>query len=1014
MEEKTDLELWADDLKAIYDDLRKRLDLHAWSQLLSSDICQALDTRFLAEETLLEFFKTNYHVPHDVMVYLNDQFGFTEHMDDLREKFPPEFLEYAIAARIRNEENFPLALFTPGIDGKAADIYEITYRKVYNTNPDEAAPLIERLENSSEKHPYGEALLLKLRIGKGDLSAVEGLEKLCEQYPEDNHLAADLMMGYEKNGRMDLVEKLADECLQRNPDLMIARRYKADAAAARGDYREAVDIIQCMMQELTGEQKSYYELDAQRREWNDAMMEQMKERLAADPSDFQSLYDLMWCFIQNDRTDEAQELIGDLPFEKPDPFSYYNVKSVLASEAKHPEEALEFTRQLLVAVDRLKPDGTKKTEDRIGRRSEVIGRISNLLFELGQKEEALEMAEQTIQGEDSDLPSLFNVLSMQMEAKNYERASEIAEIIIKRENGNSGAYYLKALANFKMLRDNVAFDAVNSAIDMDGSSLPFYILKLRILVRNHAYDAANELIDFLVQNGITDDPTVDYCRIYMFANPDESEQAQTQEDFDKILALAASLDERLNSGEYDKSDWISHFYYLYSVIMADRQDFDKSYPVEPLIEILDKGLSKDPDYYSCLSYKAWLLKKDGKTDEALQLYKRLEQVPNHNVSVEENLGSIYYGMLQEHAEDDLRYYSFLIEKNPENPDWYFYAGMCHFRMENPKEAAECFALEQQYGPDDIDGYYRMAYALLKLNRLEEAVEMGKKTVELAKKRVDEKNTVRFWNPLILAYRRMKDADGAIAAINDCAEQNPDWDSRERTFKVLLQMGRLEEARKLVEKWRHNHKRGEHNGWTNAHTDLLMLERKPMKLNYFTTDYQQYIDRRKKYNADMMVAAMQGKPKRYLSWEELYYGGKVKEGTASTYDKAGYAWALFVGGKLERAQELAAEALQEEDEDIKKATGMVLIHKARRIRLLAILGFEIEAREAIAETRTCPLCETCEYCSCKDVDLYYAQMEFILGNYDKAMEMAVEFEKKWPDEADFIELQYLINAKGKKK
>ena len=1013
-EEKTEIELWTDRLSALYFDLQKRLDVNAWKELLSADICQALDTRAQVEEALLVFFEDNFRIPHKVMVFLNEQFGFTEHMDELREKFPPEFLEFVIEARLRYDDNFPYEYFTPGIDGKAADIYEMTYRKVYNTPHEEAKPLRETLENSSEKHPYGQALLCKMRLNDDDLSAVDELESLQKAYPLDDHLAVDLMIGYEKQEKFDLIEELANKVVERNPQHLAAKRFQAISVAARGDYKKAVDIVQHIMGDVTGEQKSYVELDGLRRKWNDAMMEQLREKLKENPDDTGSLYDLLWCLIQNDRSDEAQELGEKLPPEEPDPFGYYNVKSVLASDAGKKEEALEYTKKLLAAVDNLVPDGTTKTEERIGRRTEVIGRISNLLFELGRKEEALEMSEQSTDLYKADLGSVFNLLSLNLQAKNYERSAEIADIILSREPGNSGAFYLKALSNFKMGRDNIAFEAVNDALDQDGSSLPFYLLKLRILVRNHANEGAEELIKFLEDNGITEDITVDYCKAVMFLDSESEDKKKTKEEYDAILELASKLDKTLNDDKEDieTPDWAGHFYYVYSLIAADRQDFDNEYPVEPLIEILDKGLAKEPGYYSCLSYKAWLLKKSGKKEEAMAIYRDLEKIPGHNISVEGNMAGILYDDLRNNAAEALHYYKMLIENDENSPDNYFYAGMCCFRMEQPEEARKFFELEQKYGPDDIDGYFRMAYTMLKLNRLEEAVENGKKTVEMAKTR--EGDTVRFWNPLILAYRRLGMYGEAIAAINECAEHNSEWDPRQKLFNIYMQAGMFDKAHEHVGKWRRKlEKNKDASGWTTAKTRLLMAEDSLGKLAFHVADFSQFIESGDQRNANELVAAGKGKLKRYMQIGETYYNKKAAQNDVSPYEKSAYAWCLFVGGEVDKARNIAAEALQEEDEELKKATGMSLIHKARRIRLLAIMGFEEEMRKAIEEAYHTPLCETCEYCCCRDIDIYICQSEFILGNYDKALELAAEYLKKWPDEADFREIQYIIKAKGKK-
>ena len=51
-------------------------------------------------------------------------------------------------------------------------------------------------------------------------------------------------------------------------------------------------------------------------------------------------------------------------------------------------------------------------------------------------------------------------------------------------------------------------------------------------------------------------------------------------------------------------------------------------------------------------------------------------------------------------------------------------------------------------------------------------------------------------------------------------------------------------------------------------------------------------------------------------------------------------------------------------------------------MLAILGNVEEAKAELARTRALPLCDFCEYGSCKDADIYEAQIEEILGNAER--------------------------------
>jgi tetratricopeptide (TPR) repeat protein len=90
-----------------------------------------------------------------------------------------------------------------------------------------------------------------------------------------------------------------------------------------------------------------------------------------------------------------------------------------------------------------------------------------------------------------------------------------------------------------------------------------------------------------------------------------------------------------------------------------------------------------------------------------------------------------------------------------------------------------------------------------------------------------------------------------------------------------------------------------------------------------------------------------------------------------------------------------------------------LYRGRRSLMLAILGDAQEAKAELAQTRALPLCEFCEYGSCKDADIYEAQIEEILGNYDKAQDLYAAGNTKWPDDLDFISGQLRLKKKGRK-
>ena len=79
--------------------------------------------------------------------------------------------------------------------------------------------------------------------------------------------------------------------------------------------------------------------------------------------------------------------------------------------------------------------------------------------------------------------------------------------------------------------------------------------------------------------------------------------------------------------------------------------------------------------------------------------------------------------------------------------------------------------------------------------------------------------------------------------------------------------------------------------------------------------------------------------------------------------------------------------------------------------LALLGRMEEARAELAAVRAMALCEGCDYGSCKDADIFEANMEEVCGNYRRAMELHRAGMAKWPDDLDFAAGAARMKRKG---
>lgn len=1007
-EEKSELDLWKDELADIYNNFQARIDVDAWKELLSRDICQGLDTRPQVEEALLTFLMDHFQMTQKVMRYLEEEFAFSDHIEELMEKYPRDFIEFFLIDCVRYGENLPLDMFTPGFDAAACDAYAALYLQARRVAIDEAGEIYSKMQASPEIHPYGEALILKAALYQGDHSVLSRMAELQEEWPEDEHLAVDLAIAYKLTGDMEQMRAVCEKILERNPEHFNARQYLAEADAAAGDYKSAIEKLNRLIQDAQGDQNVVYELGEIRKKWNETYAENLEQKLAENPEDHETRWELCWSYIEKNNPEPAYALAEELPEGQPDAFSYYNLMAVLAECKNANEEALSNLEKLLEVIRKMQPDGTEKTANRLDRTAEIMGRIAGNLMELRRFDESEKMMDLALAEKPEDLNNLLHMTQLALCIKKYKKAEELADLYIRQGSRNAFGYYLKASACFRMGNDSQAFQMVNIALDLDGSNLQFYLLKLRILMRNHAFEPADALLTFLEDNGIKDDPTMSFCKIqrYLFTR-----QGKNKEELEKYLQLAQTIDEQIASGNYGKPFWGPEFYYDYTDLTFDYQKMQEKVVAEELIAILDKGIALEPDDYNCRSYKAWILKREKKYPESLEIYKELEKDPEHGLNVEAELAEIYYSKLENNAEKALHYYEILLKASEETSDRHFYAGMCCLRLDQLEEARQHFLKEQEMDPEDIDGYYRLAYTYLKMNRLEDALEQAEKTVELAKKRKEE-DKARFFQPLIKTLRRMNKPDEAIQAVEECAAWSKGWLPEQDIYEILIQFGRYAEAGAHLKLWLKNRKKDDYLIHS-LQAELLMLQRKNKTLFAHLLNYRQIMEADQLQRSEFTLSILNGKYGKCLPLAEKAFREMQEKGRENSSTRNRYVRALWYTGAREEAKEEALKAIKILDGEIQKAKADKLISQTKRAYLLAIAGRIEEARAEMEHLENAPMCEQCVYCRCKDLEVFRCEVELIAGEYEKALQMTDAALADWKDEEDLLQTKYYAENMLKK-
>ncbi len=92
--EKTEIDLWIDRIDQVYQDFIKRADVDAWEELLEDEVCQSLDTSLDARDALFQYLLGHFYLPRNVWQRLNRELQFVEEQEELKERYPADFLSY--------------------------------------------------------------------------------------------------------------------------------------------------------------------------------------------------------------------------------------------------------------------------------------------------------------------------------------------------------------------------------------------------------------------------------------------------------------------------------------------------------------------------------------------------------------------------------------------------------------------------------------------------------------------------------------------------------------------------------------------------------------------------------------------------------------------------------------------------------------------------------------------------------------------------------------------------------
>lgn len=969
--------LWTEKLDALYNDYTHRIDAENWKALLSEDICQALDTRPMVEEALLNYLMEHYYLPRSVWETLDEAFSWMERSEELCEQYPPEFVEHCILSGIRFDQSLSYDQFQPGLDAAACDAYRHLFYQINQTAPEQREELLQRLEAMPESHPYGRVLRARQYLYlEQRQEAVAIFRELAENWPEDTVLTLDYAALRVQDGAVDEAEPIVRKILESEPDHVSALRALAECHAARGKLAQAKETLYDVMN-LTGDDPILSEQISERlRDWNATLIGQLEDTLKANPGDTQAALDLAWCHLQNDRHDLALGVAQTIDKDSADPFDYHNLFGKLYHRTERFAESAGHLAQVVAILRTMEPDGTEKTAKRIRRLPEMLQIWGNSLMQTGEREEALRTFEEAMALAPDDPKVLTLMGNIHFSTGEYEKALAVLNHIIVVSPGSRFAYLMQALCLYKLRRDRDAFDAVNRALGFLGGDLTVYLLKMQILLRNGAYEEVHEILDFLQEAGAPEDLSVEFIRAQLI----EVEQNDANAAFRQYQALARKLEEGDNMLEP------ADLYYRMAMVMREKMDEGKENDRQILLDMIEKGLKLDAYHTDSLRYKAWLLKNSGRLAEAIEMFRGMS-----TPMAKRELADLYFEDQDTYGALALAAYEELLQER-QTPELCFYAANCALNLGDHAKSEHYSRMALELDPDDIDSLRNMAL----LEEYRGNPELALQYINRSAQCMWEAERCYGW----LIYHQVKVLSrlgrhqDALKVVDDAMARGNLDGGFQMKFDICCQFGLWEQAEALLAQWQRANRNDPDLHKAVGH--LHLLRDRMLKATFAYAKVKHQMTREEEQNLRIQLSELEANHKRVLELLKQ----KEDDGGDGSHLLLNLALASRWKGEHGNAKTYAARGLQAVDQLLSRFQSDETLYRTRRSIFLALLGRVGEARAELALARTLPLCRQCAYGRCKDADIYEAYIEEIIGNREKAMELHLAGQKNWPDELDF--------------
>lgn len=780
---------------ALYASMKGRQDQAAWEALFMDPAFLDLEEEENCREKLITFLMNHYYFPTQIWRILDKGLQIEQEKQKLYEKFPKDFIDFTVR-KIQRGEDFEFDQLT-GEDDADLDGWIFLFSKAGREEVEKNyASMEETIREAQEKgidHPGFEMMKARLLQEKGETACADEIVEnlLTGAFGESlnvRYQSAEYFWNSQRRERaIELYQKIKDADRKH----YMANRRLAQWNLKQRQYAEAKSCANVLLS---------YPLDEEGKEMvdriNAGLEQELEQKISENPQDLKARIDLGWCYLQDEKTERAIELMeGCVPSAQQEK-DFVNLMGKVYYYAKQYEKARPIIQRWAALLTEQLPKDAQSREDDCERIATAHSMLSQIYVafakgETGaQRDRLFETAIEELNraGEAHENPGQeYGRAQVYMEWQKYEECIRICENLKEKYPEFQAAVILHQKASAKL------YDA--SGVLGDYFTLrqlaPDYAESWELAAEVYYQLKRTEDLEKLLKEAQEAGVMTGRLQKYQFFRM--TDQAQTRAELLDALEYARKICENWGVEEWsdqEKADFISE----------RARNYWRISEYETALGLIEEAIGLSDHNLLYVYIKAGIKKDQQAYEEALKLYQSCEADYDETAHYYGNVGECYY-RLGKHKEalpylkksveikedspvcctwivrilksemektecldkmDEAMHYADLMIKHRTSSFDYIERGLLYALEQDYVKASGDFERAVEADEKDPFAHSNLARMYRLLNRMPEALEQAKQAVACA----DREPMPYHYEMLGCVYRQMHRYEEALAAYRE--------------------------------------------------------------------------------------------------------------------------------------------------------------------------------------------------------------------------------------------------------